>query len=91
MLKDFLKSKMFNMVFSFAIGLGIIAILRPVCLGDSCKKVKAPNTVDWDGFVYRMGAKCYEYKSEIIDCPTEGYVESFTCGRQSVSRYADDE
>jgi hypothetical protein len=24
-----------------------------------------------------MGAKCYTYNSEIVDCPAEGAIESF--------------
>jgi hypothetical protein len=78
MLTDILKTQMFNIIFSFALGLGIIAILRPVCKGDDCNLVKAPPLKEWDGFVYRMGAKCYEYTSKIVDCPaTEGLIESF--------------
>ena len=79
MLSDFLKSKMFNVIFSFAIGVGLVAILRPVCTGDSCKITKAPTPSEWDGFVYRMGSKCYEYKSAIEECPKDSSaIESFT-------------
>jgi hypothetical protein len=77
MLTDILKNKMFNLVFSFALGVGIAAIFRPICQGGSCNVVKAPPTSDWDGYVYRMGAKCYEYKSEIVQCPKEGFIEGF--------------
>ena len=77
MLSALLKSEMFNVIFSFALGLGIIAILRPICKGDHCDQVKAPPIKDWDGFVYRMGAKCYEYNSKITECPSEGLIESF--------------
>jgi hypothetical protein len=77
MLTDILKNKMFNLVFSFALGVGIVAVLRPICQGDNCKVVKAPPTSEWDGYVYRMGSKCYEYKTEIIECPKEGFIEGF--------------
>jgi hypothetical protein len=77
MLTDLLKSQMFNVIFSFAIGIGVIAILRPICKGDHCNQIKAPPIKDWDGFVYRMGAKCYEYKSTITECPSDGFIESF--------------
>jgi len=77
MLSDILKIKIFNVVFSFALVIGLIAILRPVCKGDNCKQVKAPPATDWDGYVYRMGSKCYEYKSDITECPKEGFIESF--------------
>lgn len=90
MLTDLLKSQLFNVIFSFALGIGIIAILRPVCSGDSCKVLKAPAPTDWNGFVYRMGSKCYEYKSVITECPKDGFVESFAgeFSRRS-SRYED--
>jgi len=78
MLTDLLKSRMFNIIFSFAVGIGIIAILRPICKGDKCNITKAPPLTDWDGFVYRMGSKCYEYKSNIVECPNDGFIESFT-------------
>lgn len=90
MLSDLLKSQIFNVIFSFALGIGIIAILRPVCSGDNCKVLKAPTPTDWNGFVYRMGSKCYEYKTEITECPSDGFVESFSsefANRQS--RYAE--
>ena len=81
MLTDILKSQMFNVIFSFALGLGVIAILRPICKGDQCNQIKAPPIKDWDGFVYRMGAKCYEYTSKIVECPVEkgskDLIESF--------------
>ncbi len=78
MLTKILKNPMFNIIFSFAIGIGIIAILRPVCKGDNCNIIKAPPLTDWDGFIYRMGAKCYEYKSNIVECPNDGFIESFS-------------
>jgi len=91
MLTDLLKTQMFNIIFSFAIGIGIIAILRPICKGDSCNITKAPPLTEWDGFVYRMGAKCYEYKSNIIECPANGFIESFVDQfQQRRSRLAND-
>ena len=78
MLTDLLKSQMFNIMFSFAVGIGIIAILRPVCKGEACNQMKAPPIKEWDGYVYRMGSKCYEYKSDVIECPSNGgSIESF--------------
>ena len=65
-----MKSEWFSLVFSFLIGLGIVAILRPVCKGDVCTVNKAPPPADWNGFVYSVGSKCYEFKTEVMDCPT---------------------
>ena len=32
---------------------------------------------DFDKYVYRMGSKCYEFKTEIVECPSSGTVEAF--------------
>ena len=77
MLKDLLNNPYFNIVFSFILGLGLVSILRPVCMGDNCKISKAPPTGDWNNAVYEMANKCYEYKTQIVDCPSSGLVESF--------------
>ena len=77
MLTDILKSRMFNIIFSVALGLGIVCLFRPQCSGDACKQTKAPPLAEWNGMTYRMGSKCYTYTSDIIDCPPQGAIESF--------------
>lgn len=79
-----MKKPLFNIMFSFILGVGIIAILRPMCKDEDGKSIecstnKAPPVADWDNAVYRVGSKCYEYKTQIIDCPTNkrDYIESF--------------
>ena len=33
---------------------------------------------DFDKYVYRMGGgRCFEFKSEIVDCPVSGTIEAF--------------
>ena len=62
-LLELLKDERFNIFFSFILGIGIIAILRPVCTGNECNTVKAPSEKDFDKYVYRMGqGKCFEFK-----------------------------
>lgn len=84
MIQDIMKKPMFNIAFSFILGVGIIAIFRPMCKDESGKPVecttnKAPPVADWDNAVYRVGSKCYEYKSQIVDCPKnkKDYIEAF--------------
>ncbi len=80
MLGDLMKSEWFHAVFSLLLGIGIVAIVRPTCTGDKCNVTKAPPPSDWNGYVYQMGAKCYEYKTSVIDCPKAGQgvaIESF--------------
>jgi hypothetical protein len=75
---SFLNDERFNVFFSFVLGVGIICMFRPLCTGDECNVTKAPTDKDFDKHVYRMGQnKCYEFKSEIVDCPSSGTIEAF--------------
>jgi hypothetical protein len=74
----FLKDERFNVFFSFLIGVGIMCMCRPVCTGSECSITKAPAEKDFDKYVYRMGGgRCFEFKSEIVDCPSSGTIEAF--------------
>ena len=73
-----LKDDRFNLFFSFIVGIGVICIIRPMCSGPDCNVNKAPEDKDFDKYVYRMGnAKCYEFKTEMTECPASGAIESF--------------
>ena len=73
-----LKDERFNIFFSFIVGLGIICIIRPRCVGAACNVNKAPEDKDFEKHVYRMGGgKCYEFKTEMTACPASGAIESF--------------
>ena len=76
---DLLKDARFNIFFSFVLGVGIICILRPMCSGSECNITKAPSEKDFEKYAYRMGkGKCYEFKSEVVECPTSGEtIEAF--------------
>jgi hypothetical protein len=89
MLKQLLNNPFFGIVFSFILGLGLISIIRPGCKGAECEKLKAPSPADWNGQVYEMASKCYEYAIKTVDCPATGSIESFKDTypyRQSVLR-----
>lgn len=74
----FINDDRFNVFFSIMFGIGLVAIFRPICSGTDCNISKAPTESDFDKHVYRMGnAKCYEFKTELIDCPSSGTVEAF--------------
>ena len=84
MIHDVMKKPLFNIIFSFLLGIGIIAIFRPTCKDESGKPIdcttnKAPAVADWNNAVYRVGAKCYEYKTTIVECPKnkKDYIEAF--------------
>jgi hypothetical protein len=73
----FLQDKRFDIFFSVILGIGIICMIRPVCEGNDCTLRKAPQEKDFDKFVYRMGKKCYQFKTKIVSCPASGAVEAF--------------
>jgi hypothetical protein len=77
MLKNLLKNPLFNLIFSFLLGVGIIAMIRPLCKGENCQIDKAPVVSQFDGKVYRIGRECYEFKAETTDCKSSGNIESF--------------
>ena len=73
-----LKDERFSLFFSFLIGVGIMCMCRPICEGSECSISKAPTEKDFDKYVYRMGGgRCFEFKSEIVDCPASGTIEAF--------------
>ena len=77
-LQNFLKDERFSVFFSFILGVGLICIIRPICSGSECNINKPPAEKDFDKYVYRLsGGKCYEFKSEIVECPSSGTIEAF--------------
>lgn len=86
MLGNLMKSEYFHIGFSFLLGLGIVAILRPVCQGDKCTINKAPAPTDWNNTVYSIGSKCYEFKTDVVDCPKAAGAQSPIESFQSATR-----
>jgi hypothetical protein len=77
-LLGFLNDKRFNIFFSFLLGIGLVCLIKPTCTDSSCNITKAPTDKEFEKYVYRMsGNKCYEFKSEIVDCPSSGTIEAF--------------
>jgi hypothetical protein len=75
---NILNDKKFNTFFSFLVGIGLVCIIRPMCTGDECNVIKAPSDKDFEKYVYRLGGnKCYEFKTEIVECPSSGTIEAF--------------
>lgn len=75
---DFLKDERFNVFFSVMLGIGIVCLFKPKCSGSDCNTFKPPSEKDFDKHVYRMGGgKCYEFKSEVTECPLSGAIEPF--------------
>jgi hypothetical protein len=75
---EFLRSKHFDTIFSFVIGLGLMALLRPLCHGPECIVQKAPPLEEVNKSTYQLGSKCYQFRSLPVDCPKEGVIEPFS-------------
>ena len=73
----YINDERFNVFFSVMLGIGIVAIFRPICSGAECTVSKPPKEDDFDKFVYRMGGKCQEFKTDIVECPPSGAIEAF--------------
>jgi hypothetical protein len=72
-----LNDERFSVFFSFALGIGLICFIRPMCTGPDCDIKKPPSEKDFDKYVYRLGGKCYEFKTNITECPASGTIEAF--------------
>jgi hypothetical protein len=74
---EFLKTKQFNIIFSFILGLGIMSLFRPLCTGSECAIQKAPPVDEVNKSTYQLGAKCYQFRSTPVDCPKTEVIEPF--------------
>ena len=75
---EFLKSKNFDIAFSFIIGFGLIALFKPGCEEKGgCNIQKAPPYDEVKSSTYQIGSKCYKFAASTIDCPTSGVIEPF--------------
>ena len=75
---NLLNDDRFNIFFSFVLGIGLVCICKPMCTGSECNVTKAPTDKDFDKYVYRMGGgKCFEFKSDVVNCPASGTIEAF--------------
>lgn len=74
---EILKTEKFALFFSFMVGAGIVAICFPLCKGDECFLKKAPLINEMKKSTYRIGQKCYQFKSETLECPANGVIETF--------------
>lgn len=71
------KLDMIGIVGSLILGVGIIAILKPICKGPNCIIQKAPSVDEVVKSTYQTGQKCYQFKTTSIKCPENGVIEPF--------------
>jgi len=74
---EFLKTERFSIIASFIVGLGLMSLLKPECKGTECRILKAPPLEEVNHSTYQLGSKCYQFRSETIQCPTGTILEPF--------------
>jgi len=74
---EFLKSEGFKIVGSAILGIGFMAVLKPVCKGSNCTVQKAPSVEEVTRSTYHLSGKCYQFKTTLIECPKSGIIEPF--------------
>jgi hypothetical protein len=74
---EFLKTESFSIIFSFVLGLGCMAVLKPVCTGSECRIQKAPPFEEVKQATYQLGEDCFQFHAEPISCPNHGVIEPF--------------
>ena len=67
---EFIKSKNYQIFFSFLLGLFIVLIVRPSCKDESCIKHMNPSSEEISKSTYNIGSKCYQFKYTSMGCET---------------------
>jgi hypothetical protein len=73
----FVKSEKYSLAFSFIVGVGIMAVLKPGCREKDCTAKRGANPEEVTSATYQIGNKCYQFKVRDTECPSEGVVEAF--------------
>jgi len=71
---QFLKSERYSMAFSFILGVGIMAALKPGCRERDCSTKKAAPTDEVVKSTYQIGSKCYQFGTRNVDCPANNQI-----------------
>jgi len=75
---QFLKSEKYSIAFSFILGVGIMAALKPGCRERDCSIKKAAPTEEVTKSTFQIGDKCFQFGTRSVDCPAAGeIVEAF--------------
>ena len=77
----FFETKQFHFFFSFIIGVALMSLFRPLCKGSECQIVKAPPPHEVEKTTYKIGSKCYQFKTATTECLDQGVVEAFSVVR----------
>ena len=83
----FFETKEFHMFFSIIIGIALVSLFRPLCKGDECRIVKAPPLNEVEKTTYKIGAKCYQFKTHTTECSDTGIIESYVDAPLSAQKW----
>ncbi len=64
----FVHTETGKIIMSILLGFGLASLFRTVCSGRNCIIMKAPESSEINGEVYRFQEKCYKYNSKITKC-----------------------
>jgi hypothetical protein len=67
-LSKFLHTTNGHYLMSVILGFGLASLFRTVCKGKNCIILKAPDSSDIDGQIYRFQEKCYKYNAKPTKC-----------------------
>ena len=67
-----------GMIVSVILGLGLAAVFRQACQGNSCVVLRSPPMKQVRDSVYQVEDKCYRYQPQVVQCPvnSDGTVAS---------------
>ena len=67
-LKKIINSETGQMVISALLGLGLATLFQKVCKDKNCIILKAPDSSEINGQIYRFQDKCYKYNTKQTKC-----------------------
>ena len=73
---DFVKSERYSLFFSFVIGVGLMAVLKPACREADCATKKGANPEEVMNTTYQIANTCYQFGMRHVDCPSHGAIET---------------
>lgn len=91
-LRAFMRSRQFNIVFSFILGLFLVILFKPSCRsvgktvpgspfgerrGGACYDYRPPPVADVCSGAYKLDDKCYKFKTRDVPCPPSGVIEPY--------------
>jgi hypothetical protein len=73
----FLKTEAFDNAFSILLGIALVSLFKATCKGDECRVLKAPRLDEVTQATYQLGEQCYQFRTELTACPSNGVIEPF--------------